>query len=346
MGSSARHICIGCRDCLCKKGTCGLGGGASIDECAAPAFAFVLAGTHLSKQTPRRSKSFNKVARLVGRQNGAKVTARLGWERLLPERTQLGEGKLRSGSVADGIGADEGSKQFGAAPALGEVVDVDPVAKTCTQCQRSKPIVDFEKTIVTLDGRTDECRACLAAVRAMRARKPLHHLALSVEESWERAKTCSGCGLVKEFRDFSRRVRSKDGTYHVCRACHSDVLVARRRGGPHRPADEPQRCCECLEVKDADQFFTDGGLLTGRKSVCRICYARKQAEQYQAAKEVQIHIWKATRRCRTCQQEKPRAEFYRRPLTIEGLASNCIACFKLYDKLRSAEGEERRHLDG
>lgn len=349
MGSSARQVTAGCQAWLCKVTPCGLSGGTpALRKRAQPAFAPVRARTPFLQQVPfpglSVSNGVNRVLRLVGRREFACLTARAGRDRPSSYGAPEGDGQSHQGSTPDD-GAKKGSTRRGIASPLSEVIDSICVVKPCTHCQRSKPLIDFEKTVTTLDGRTNDCRACLAVIRAKRARKALHHMALSVEESWERAKPCTKCGLVKEFRDFSRHAKGKDGTYGHCRACQSTLMLTRRQLVAHKPTEEPQRCRACLEVKEADKFFPDAGRLTGRQSLCIDCHCKEKVEIYKRVKEAPVHVWKATRRCGTCQQEKPRSSFYKRPLSIDGLTDKCIACKKIYDKSR-AKVKRREHQDG
>lgn len=121
--------------------------------------------------------------------------------------------------------------------------------KICPECQHSKLLVDFEKTVTTMDGRTEICRACLAVLRAKSTQKELHHLGISVTEAWERAKACRKCGVTKELRDFARASQSKGQTYPYCRACTSAIPNAWARWSP---PDQPLRCNRCGKVKAAN----------------------------------------------------------------------------------------------
>lgn len=159
-----------------------------------------------------------------------------------------------------------------------EVSDAKPVAvstsvsqvKFCPDCQHSKLLVDFEKTITSVDGRTDVCRACLAAMRAKINQKELHHLGISVKETWERAKICSKCGLKKELRDFARD--SKHQTRASCRACESALYDTRTR---YAPLDQVQQCIVCGEVQAAEHFRLSPIHLSGR--LPRVCQLAKVA---------------------------------------------------------------------
>lgn len=348
MGSSARQVPTSCQAWLCNETPYGLSGRASaIRKSAQPAFAPVRAGTSFLQQVPSPgpSNGFSRLnLRVAGCQGLAILVVRAGRRQLLPSGAPQGDDQSHQGSVPIG-GAKKGSTRMVTASGLSEMVASNCVAKICTQCQRSKSLVDFEMTVATVDGRTDECRACLAVVRAKRARKDLHHLALRVEESWERAKPCTKCGLVKEFRDFSWDAKTKDGTYSYCRACHSSQTLTRRRTVPRRPTEEPQQCSACLDVKEADHFYPDIGRLNGRKSVRKDCHSKEKVERYHRAKEAPVHTWKATRRCRTCQQEKPRSDFYKHPPSIDGLVDRCIACVQVYYRSQ-AKMKRREHLDG
>jgi hypothetical protein len=72
--------------------------------------------------------------------------------------------------------------------------------KTCSDCGYSKLHVDFQDRASSPDGRHSMCRACLAAFNAKLFGKALHHLKLTPAESWERAKPCKACNIVKEIR--------------------------------------------------------------------------------------------------------------------------------------------------
>jgi hypothetical protein len=69
--------------------------------------------------------------------------------------------------------------------------------KQCQECLISKPRNDFQKVATSVDGRHELCRACLATFKLIRLKKELHHLSLSVAESWERQQQCSMCGEVR-----------------------------------------------------------------------------------------------------------------------------------------------------
>jgi hypothetical protein len=138
--------------------------------------------------------------------------------------------------------------------------------KLCTECNYHKLLRDFEETVTSMDRRTDNCRACLATHRARRSGRKLHHLALTVEEAWENAKTCSACFQLKDIRDFARE---GDETRTCCRSCVSEGDSARPAW---TPADTPQQCKHCSVVKPADEFARMKSSRTGRSYLCRACH--------------------------------------------------------------------------
>jgi hypothetical protein len=132
-------------------------------------------------------------------------------------------------------------------------------------------LVDFEKAISSEDERTEACRACMAVLKAMRPESgffPSWHLKLTPEQAWDRAKSCTKCGLVKELRDFARRANLKDGISSQCRSCCSKKYGAR----PVRAlVDTPQQCSKCNEVKPATEYYISKRSLTGLDNTCKPC---------------------------------------------------------------------------
>jgi hypothetical protein len=192
--------------------------------------------------------------------------------------------------------------------------------------------VDFEKTVTSADERTEACRACLAALKAMRPGSilPSWHLKLTPEEAWERAKSCTKCGLVKELRDFARGAGCKDGIRSRCRSCSSRDSVAQ---SAKVPVDTPQQCSKCNELKPATEYYISKKSPTGLDNICKPCKLENQRVCYlslKASKKVPRH----EKVCRVCGQTRSVSEFYKDMRSNDGLGYLCKACACAHDKRR------------
>lgn len=203
--------------------------------------------------------------------------------------------------------------------------------KTCPECQHPKLLVDFEKTVTSMDGLTDVCRACLAVVRAKSMQKELHHLGISVTEAWERAKACTKCRLTKELRDFPRATKRKDQTDTYCRACISALNAAKPQ---YVPTDQPLRCSRCEEIKAPSHFSTNPRILSGRNGTCRSCHNDLRRRNTQTRRNTQIYLSREAKRCHACGKPKPACEFYVDTGAIDGLRNACGSCVLVAEKKR------------
>lgn len=214
-------------------------------------------------------------------------------------------------------------------------------SKLCASCAHSKHIVDFEKKRGGSELRSDLCRACLAAIRAERVGLDLHHLSLTVEESWERAKACPRCRVVKELRDFGRNVRKAEGIDIYCRACKCQM----ERQQPDRaPAPEttPLPCNRCGETKPAAEFALDKKRLRGRAVICKECFAERRRQLYRRHKAAEVLARTQPKHCVECGVEKAVDEFHKNRAAVDGLQDKCKACCNAYNSRRRAAGKARQ----
>lgn len=219
--------------------------------------------------------------------------------------------------------------------------------KFCPDCQHSKLLIDFGTTVTSIDRRTDVCRACLAVLRAQSAQKELHHLGLSVEEAWARAKACTKCGQTKELRDFARASHCKDETYPFCRACASAVHAARTRSVP---TNQPLQCAQCGVVREAEQFDLNSLNRTGRNRICKSCRAATQAVFRQRRRHTHTSLRREAKKCNACGKQKQAGKFNLNKASIDGLQNICRSCVSDVEKkryeLRKQEGLRRRQSVG
>lgn len=177
--------------------------------------------------------------------------------------------------------------------------------KACTTCEREKLCLDFETTKTSIDGRTDTCRACLAAFYAKRAGKALYHLAWSSEVAWERGKVCPLCGVFKEARDFARNGSRKDKLFNHCRSCHSEkwgrLLQERaKRNTNDLPLGTSRQCCDCGKVKLARDFYRNKAYPYRR---CKACH-NKHVAQWSTQINTSMCLPRSDKKCVKCGEVK------------------------------------------
>jgi hypothetical protein len=212
---------------------------------------------------------------------------------------------------------------------VGSVAESNKQVKQCSICKYSKPLVDFVKTVTSADERTEACRACMAVLKAMRPGSRIFwHLKLTPEEAWERAKSCTKCGLVKELRDFARDAKYKDEIGHHCRSC-----VSRNSGAqPTRvPLDTPQQCSKCNEVKPASEYHINKKRPTGLQNVCKPCILGNQRIRNMSLKASK-KVPRQEKVCTACGQTKSVSGFYKRRNSNDGLSFWCKPCTSAYRK--------------
>jgi hypothetical protein len=242
-------------------------------------------------------------------------------------RQEMAEALARLEKRSEGTSVRESEPTVG----IGSAAGSDKQVKSCNICKYSKPLVDFEKTLTSADERTEACRACMAVLRARRPGSrifPSWHLKLTPEEAWERAKSCTKCGLVKELRDFARDATCKDEISNRCRSCDSRSNGAR----PARmPVDRPQQCIKCNEVKPATEYHINKKSPTGLQNTCKPCFLenrRVRNVSVKASKKVPRH----EKVCTACGQTKSVSEFNKRRTSSDGFGFRCKSCMSAYYK--------------
>jgi hypothetical protein len=188
------------------------------------------------------------------------------------------------------------------------------------------------------------CRACLAVNRARRVKgRELYHLELTPEQAWERAKVCRVYNIREEFRDFSWRHDSKDGTRAECRSCRSKYQKALPAV---LPVDTPQRCYKCNEIKPAADYSLrpkKSKMSTGLNTICKLCERKEKKERYLRLKQSNINVQRHDKVCTSCGQLKLTSEFSKRPLCFDRLGNLCRSCHSAYSLNRYYARKSKRN---
>ncbi|GAQ90620.1 hypothetical protein KFL_006630070 [Klebsormidium nitens] len=147
-------------------------------------------------------------------------------------------------------------------------------------------------------------------------------------ESWERAKTCIGCGQIKEARDFGVNRSKKDCLSKYCRGCVSAHQAAKR---DREPTDEPQKCWQCGLVKPATEFHANKKSPTGRRRECSQCVNEVTRELNARRRESKDGAFvRSKKRCTACGEEKAAEHYHRRKGPADGLSYMCKPCTTAY----------------
>lgn len=252
-------------------------------------------------------------------------------------QTRLRVSNLRAAALAD-IGWSSAAREDADVDSLKAACDCESVTgpterRNCLKCLHAKPLADFEKTKTSLDGRTDTCRACMAAIKAERSKSELYHLALSVEASWEQGKVCRACGDFKEARDYSRAARQKDGLYYYCRGCMSKKNDA---FSERVPMEVPRRCSGCGEVRAAGDFHRRKGSL---RTQCKACEREYSIKRDLLLASSSIVVPREGKMCTTCGQFRATKFFYRNKRGSDGLLSTCKPCHNGAQVARARAGK-------
>jgi hypothetical protein len=225
-------------------------------------------------------------------------------------------------------GAEDNGDRKAASGMCGEVVDESGVqlgdSKTCSQCEYTKPLVDFAKRATSADGHDHVCRACMAVFYAKRRGKELHHLALTPEEAWEQAKFCTKCAVKKEIREFGRCL---EGTQPECRACRSQRQHS--TSVPTLISSPGQVCSQCGLQKLAEAFSPNWKRPNGLGSMCKSCKSNANRFYRVIFEKAGIHIPREDKFCVRCRKTKAVSAFLRDFASSDGLRSYCRTCHRM-----------------
>jgi len=98
-------------------------------------------------------------------------------------------------------------------------------------------------------------------------------------------KTCSKCGIRKDFSEFHRSSQTKDGFNYWCKSCRLEYKRVCRRSYDVPmllngvPTDDGWlvKCTNCGEFKDFDGFAKDRNKKFGYHSWCKACQKERKS---------------------------------------------------------------------
>jgi hypothetical protein len=141
--------------------------------------------------------------------------------------------------------------------------------KTCTRCNKVKPLSEYHRASKEKDGRADKCKACCAQYHRDRMSKVVLEN-VPVPE----AKTCAKCGENKSKACFGVTKATKDGLQSSCKMC---VAITTRKFRTKNKAREGVQlpttkiCVPCGVEKPNNCFTKDPESKDGLRWFCRNC---------------------------------------------------------------------------
>ena len=106
-------------------------------------------------------------------------------------------------------------------------------------------------------------------------------------------KTCSACGMTKEFKAFSKSRGKKDGLQSRCKACDKLLRRTPEQKAAHRVRRENEellysrglkRCNKCGKIKPLVEFHANKGSRHGILAKCKACAKQYQQENRERIK--------------------------------------------------------------
>ena len=91
-------------------------------------------------------------------------------------------------------------------------------------------------------------------------------------------KYCTKCGETKEFKDFHKMTRSKDGLQNWCKVClrgANKVLYASYSKNGPTIVRTSKTCQRCKSIKPVSQFAKKGSSADGYTPYCKPCWVIK-----------------------------------------------------------------------
>jgi len=153
--------------------------------------------------------------------------------------------------------------------------------KTCSKCEKEKPVDQFGKLSKSKDGLKGQCKSCCALASAESyARKNgvkipyKKDLEPKVKKGY---KICNKCNVEKLLKDFYTSEILKCGYASTCKICESKRVRNYFQQVKQQPKThiKYKTCNICREKKSISQFSKNKTRLDGYCLRCKTCYSLK-----------------------------------------------------------------------
>jgi len=198
-------------------------------------------------------------------------------------------------------------------------IDYDLELKRCSKCGDMLPFYKFFKNASIKSGLAGACKVC-SKIKTRRV--PLKNLEINYDLE---LKSCSKCGEVLSFSEFSKDSGQRSGLNSACRSC---CRVA--RGSPPLREFmidydlEVKRCPSCTEILAFSAFTKDRNQKSGLRPSCKECC--RIANGHSPLNRVTIDYDARTKQCSTCKRILSFSEFYVHKNRPTGYTCECKDC--------------------
>lgn len=95
-----------------------------------------------------------------------------------------------------------------------------------------------------------------------------------------------------------------------------------------------KRCSRCKEVKMEDDFNKNKNGVMGLQAVCRSCTSEYTQLYKEKRKQEGVKKQVSSKVCARCNFEKPRSQYGKRTVSVDGLAVYCKPCTRVIRNIR------------
>jgi hypothetical protein len=145
------------------------------------------------------------------------------------------------------------------------------ISKWCNRCENVRLHKDFYKDSSTVDGLGANCKMCKKEQKKIYTDKNKKVDEIIENYDTEKFKKCSHCHIPKDFKEFTKRSKSKDGLSYECKDCkkrYRNKNIITKDTVINYDNEKYKKCNFCKETKELNQFHKDGIRL---RTECKDC---------------------------------------------------------------------------
>jgi len=135
-------------------------------------------------------------------------------------------------------------------------------SKWCNRCETVRDHKDFYKDSSTIDGFGANCKICKKEQKKIYTVKNKKDKIVEIEDyDTKTLKKCSHCNIPKEFKEFTKRSKSKDGLSYECKDCkkrYRNKENIENKDIIKYDIEKYKKCNFCNVIKEINNFNKDG----------------------------------------------------------------------------------------
>ena len=176
-------------------------------------------------------------------------------------------------------------------------------SKWCNRCENIREHKDFYKDSSTIDGLGANCKICKREQKKMynmKNKKDINEKSLDIyNDDFDKNthKKCSHCYIAKEFKEFTKRAKSKDGLSYECKECKKIYRNKEKEDIQKDKINKEQKiefditkyknCNFCKKIKELSEFHKDGIRL---RTECKDCAKIKRQKKIEENKKQRLSL--------------------------------------------------------